>query len=142
MLLDNPIRGPKRSIIVWKIPAAHFSKIGIEKIIPSASSILSNNHWKSSFNTHMLPLPENRLITHALQPVQCLISRSIKRTNSISAPCSFAASNASLHIQSLAPFLVPPEIPKIFMLFFSLKKNVLICPKLCYTVSQIQETCV
>ena len=35
-----------------------------------------------------------------------------------------------------------PEIPKIFMLFFSLKKIVLICPKLCYTVSQIQETCV
>ena len=64
---------------------------------------------------HPFPRPEKRLITQALQPVQCLISNWCTLINSISAPHSWAPIRASLQRESLAPFRVPADRPRIFI---------------------------
>jgi len=115
MLLPRSMRGPKRSVIVWKRPVAPFSKMGVEKTMPSASSILSSSQSKSSFSTHLPPRPPSTLCTQAVQPVQCSMCRFCSWMNSTSAPISLAPIRASMHIPSLLPLRIPPEIPKIFI---------------------------
>ena len=106
-LLPVSMRGPKRSMMVWKRPEAPVSKMGSHMMMPSASAILKNSQSKSSLWMHMLPWPLMSIFTQVMQPVQCLMLRSIARMNSTSQPSSTAPISASLQMLSLLPFLVP-----------------------------------
>lgn len=115
-LLPVSMRGPKRSMMVWKRPEAPVSKMGSHMMMPSASAILKNSQSKSSLWMHMLPWPLMSIFTQVMQPVQCLMLRSIARMNSTSQPSSTAPISASLQMLSLLPFLVPNETPKTFVM--------------------------
>ena len=64
----------------------------------------------------MFLVPLMSILTQVMQPVQCLMSRSIARMNSISQPSSWQALSTSLQMQSLLPFLVPNETPTILVM--------------------------
>ena len=115
-LLPVSMRGPKRSMMVWKRPEAPVSKIGSTMTMPSEVNIFQASQSKSSLWMHMLPRPLMSAFTHAMQPVQCLISKSCARMNSTSQPASCAPLRASLQMESLLPFLVPNEIPRILVM--------------------------
>ena len=115
-LLPVSMRGPKRSMMVWNRPEAPVSKIGSTMMTPSALNISKASQSKSSLWTHMFLVPLMSILTQVMQPVQCLMSRSIARMNSISQPSSWQALSTSLQMQSLLPFLVPNETPTILVM--------------------------
>lgn len=115
-LLPVSMRGPKRSMIVWNRPDAPVSKIGSTMTTPSAWNISKASQSKSSLWTHMFLVPLMSIFTQVMQPVQCLMSRSIARMNSTSQPCFCAARSTALQMVSLLPFLVPNETPTILVM--------------------------
>ena len=125
-LLPVSMRGPKRSMMVWKRPEAPVSKIGSTMTTPSALNISKASQSKSSLWMHMFLVPLMSILTQVMQPVQCLMSRSIARMNSTSQPASLAARSTALQMVSLLPFLVPNETPTILVMatpFLSVHKR-------------------
>lgn len=64
----------------------------------------------------MFLVPLMSIFTQVMQPVQCLMSRSMARMNSTSQPCFCAARSTALQMVSLLPFLVPNETPAILVM--------------------------
>ena len=113
-------------MMVWKRPEAPVSKIGSTMTTPSALNISKASQSKSSLWMHMFLVPLMSILTQVMQPVQCLMSRSIARMNSTSQPASLAARSTALQMVSLLPFLVPNETPTILVMatpFLSVHKR-------------------
>mgnify|MGYP006910458337 CR=1 FL=1 len=96
MLLPRSMRGPKRSVIVWKRPVAPSQRWGWRRqcrrrpaSCPAASQVVLQHALAAA--------APSTLCTQAVQPVQCSMCRFCSWMNSTSAPISLAPSGLDAH---------------------------------------------